>query len=171
MRNKEVRQKGFGIIEALITVFILSIGLVPLVSAGLSALDINSNIRDTYIAANLVQEGIEVARAIRDRNWLLDADPAPPNPLTAGMIGTWRVEWNSDALIPVGANPPLKIDSSGLYNYSTGNDTVFRRRIIIEDSDLANPDRDMRITSEVTWTTSRGVNRVIRAESHLFNWR
>ena len=137
----------------------------------LSSTNISNNIKNNFIASNLAQEGIEVVRAIRDKNWLADPDPLPPNPLTAGLIGTWRVQWDSDSPIAVGTNPPLKIDANGVYNYAMGTTTLFRRRIIIEDANLANPNKDMRVISEVTWTAKGNITRMVRAESHLYNWR
>lgn len=174
-KNNKKYNAGFTIIESLVVVFVISMGLVAILSSVIPALDISGNIRDTFIASNLVQEGLEAVRAIRDRNWLLDSDPAPPNPFSGGLAGEWIVQWDSDSLtaIPLTGEPFLKIDSSGLYNYLIGADTVFRRKITIEE---VNPDPDpeieeMRIISEVRWTTKRGIPKVVRAESHLFNWR
>jgi len=165
-------QAGFTIIESLVVVFILVLGLLPVLSGVVSSLDISSNIKNTYIASNLVQEGLEVVRGIRDKQWLEDPDPDPPYSF-GGLAGVWRVQWDSDTLISIGTNPFLKIDSNGLYNYNSGEGTLFKRIITIEDinADPADPDtEEMRIISEVTWVTRRGITRSLKAESHLYNW-
>jgi len=176
MINKCLKnQSGFTIVESLVSILILTLALVPVLSVVVSATDISNNIRNNFIAANLAQEGIEVVRSIRDRNWFIDPIPNPPYPLTnppsGTLIGTWRVQWDSELLVAVGSNPPLLIDANGIYNYTTGARTLFRRRIIIEDANLANPDKDMRVISEVTWVAKGNITRTVRAESHLYNWR
>src|SRR3989344_1484533 len=68
-------QSGFTIIESLVSILILTLALVPVISVISSATDISNNIRNNFVAANLAQEGIEVVRAIRDRNWFADGNP------------------------------------------------------------------------------------------------
>src|SRR3989338_9299401 len=122
---EKLNKNGFTLVEALVTLVVLTIALGP-------ALVLTTNINNTavvvknnLIAANLAQEGVEVIRGIRDTNWFNGVvfDTGLTN-------GTYRVEWSSGALIALGANPPIKEDN-GLYNYSTGNSTVFRRTISI----------------------------------------
>lgn len=171
--NIKSPRAGFTIVEALTVFFVISIALIPILSSALSSLDLTNNIRNTFIAANLAQEGVESVRAIRDRNWY--TNPGPPyyllNPSSGTMVGNWRVGWNSDSLFALGSNPPLKIDSNGIYNYTTGMDTAFRREIIIEDGNPGDPDKDMRIISRVTWLAKNGATKTLQTESHLFNWR
>ena len=163
---------GFSIIESLVAILIFSIALVPLFYVATSSLNVATNIKNNLIATNLVQEGLEVIRSIRDASWY-QGDPAFNTDLPNG---TWRVEWNSTALISLGSNPPIKIDSDGIYNYSTGTDTFFRRTVVIAE---VNPGIELRIVSEVSWPDRNGVTmsgcpagtRCINAESHLYNWQ
>ena len=154
-------RNGFTLVEALVTLVVLSIALGP-------ALVLTTNINNTavvvknnLIAANLAQEGVEVIRGIRDTNWFNGAA------FDTGLAdGTYRVEWNSDTLLALGANPPIKEDN-GLYNYSTGNDTIFQRTISILKVNAG----ELRIISEVTWEERGARARSALAESHLFNWK
>ena len=154
-------ERGFTLIEALVALVILTIALGP-------ALVLSSNISSTssvtqhnLIAANLSQEGLEVVRALRDANWYsgLSFD-------TGLSDGIYRIEWNSNALITLGSNPPLKI-SAGLYNYSTGTDTLFQRTVTVTKINS----EELRIISDVTWTERGNRVRNVKAESHLFDWK
>lgn len=150
---------GFTIVELLATLLVL-FGVIQ-IFVSITA-DINSSalIKDNLIAANLVQEGIEVTRNIRDKDWFV-----------SGVFGTslsdgiWLVQWNSGALAAVGANPPLKKDNSGIFSYDFGTDTIFRRTITISTVSA----QEKKITSTVTWDF-RGSTKAITAEDHLFNW-
>lgn len=153
--------KGFTLVEALVTLVVLSIALGPSL---ILTTNINSTaavVKNNLIAANLAQEGVEVIRGIRDTNWFNGVvfDTGLAN-------GTYRVEWNSDAIIALGANPPIREDN-GLYNYSTGNNTLFRRTISILKVNAS----ELRVISEVTWEERGARARSAMAESHLFNWK
>jgi len=86
--NKQLRTSGFTLIEVMAAVAIMSIGLV----GGLTA--INNNLKNIsggeqrIVAVGLAEEGIEMARNMRDTNWLAGAPWdtgfgfGPPNNLT-----------------------------------------------------------------------------------------
>lgn len=152
--------KGTTLVEALVAILILSIGIIPCLEIILLANGFSSSIKNNLIAANLSQEGVEVVRAIRDNNWF--SNLAFNNGLADG---TYRVDWNSNSPLPENGNPPLKLSSIGLYNYSSGADTNFRRRLTI-----VNATNELIINAEVTWT-ERGKSQLISVESHLFDWK
>ena len=175
MEKIKKTESGFTIIESLVVIFVLSLALIPIVSTTLSSMDLSDSIKNTFISAQLVQEGIEVTRGIRDKNSFTNAS------YTAGLLdcGTaicqWRVQWDSDStmIIDVGnPNIPLKFDSAtGRYNYAIGINTIFTRTISITDGNPVNPNKDLRIISTVSWTSRKGVAKSISAESHLFDYR
>ncbi|MBI2057703.1 MAG: hypothetical protein HYT63_01840 [Candidatus Yanofskybacteria bacterium] len=152
--------EGFTLIELIATLLVLiAVVQVFILIAG----DISSSslVRDNLIAANLTQEGIEVARNIRDRDWFLG------NSFGASLPdGTWRVQWNSTSLLALDTNPVLKKDTvSGFFSYDTGADTIFKRTVSI----TAISSQEIRITSTVTWDFKNSFKN-ITAEEHLFNW-
>ena len=154
-------ESGFTLVEALVALVILTIALGPALVLSSNISSTASVIQNNLIAANLSQEGVEVIRALRDANWYngLPFD-------TELADGNYRIEWNSNALITLGSNPPLKI-SAGLYNYSSGVDTVFKRTVTITKINS----EELRIISEIAWTERGNRARSVKAESHLFDWK
>lgn len=162
MFNKSRKKDaGFTLVEAMITLVILTTALIPALFLSTQATNVSFSIKNNLTATNLAQEGVEIVRAIRDNNWFQSL--AFDNNLTAG---TWRVDWNSDTLIAVGINPVLKVNT-GLYNYSLGTDSIFKRTITITKENAA----ELKIVSDVSWIERGNRAKSIQAESHLFNWR
>lgn len=155
--------KGFTLVETIVALVIITVAMGPVFILATSAVNVASRIEHNLIAANLAQEGIEVARSIRDTNWLNGA--AFDNNLPAG---TWRVQWDTTGggLTAVGPNPVLK-KNNGLYNYSVGTDTVFRRTLTISKPNSG----ELVLISSVTWIERGNINRTVSTESHLFDWR
>ena len=155
--------RGFTLIETLVALVLITIATGPVLILATSSVNIASRIEHNLIASNLAQEGVEAIRNIRDTNWASETafdDNLP--------VGTWRVQWDTvgGGLMTVGSNPVLK-KNNGLYSYSTGTDTPFRRTI-----DISKPNSGKLIViSSITWTERGNINRTVSAESHLFDWR
>ena len=62
--------KGFTIIELIISIFILSVGLVGVFNALSVVTVLTAGSADRVTATYLAQEGMEIVRNIRDTNWL-----------------------------------------------------------------------------------------------------
>lgn len=72
---KNAKNKGFSLLESILAVFLVAIGLVAslkLLTAGVSQSLKN---RDQFTASLLAQEGVELARNMRDNAWV-DGDPS-----------------------------------------------------------------------------------------------
>jgi Tfp pilus assembly protein PilV len=164
-------QKGFSLVEALIATLLLTLALTPLLVIGSSSTSIATSIRNNIIAANLAQEGIEAVRAIRDTNWLaspvrsFDSGLSPQGTVAFNCTVSCRVEWNSSSLLSFSA-VSLKVDTNGVYNYTSGTDSVFLRKIIITRPSAV----ELIVTSEVTWQEKARTRRV-SVEDHLFDWK
>lgn len=155
--------KGFTLIEVIVSVVIISLVSVSAMSAISLNLSSATRIKNNLIAAYLAQEGLEVVRNIRDKDRHLGAA------FGASLAnGDYIVDWNSQSLVPF-ADIFLKKDSGGLYNYSSGQDTIFKRRIIIGNSVQNNPAIEKVAKTEISWTEKSGP-KMIQAELRLFNW-
>ncbi len=153
---------GFTLVEALVSLLILSIALTAVFHILTVSIGDAELIKNNFIASGLVQEGMEVTRNIRDHDWYAGSPFGTSIP-----DGIYRVQWNSQALLALGSNPPLKKDSgNGLINYDTGNDTVFKRTVTI--STVSGVEK--RVVVSVTWD-ERGRPRSVSAEDHLCNWK
>lgn len=153
--------KGFTLLETMVAVSVIIIGLVSALTLITNALFYVSNIQDRLIAVNLVEEGIEVTRNIRDNNWLQNL--SWDNGLTDG---SYQASYNSTSLSPYNGNPLLFDSATGLYNYTVGSSTNYVRQISVTNLSSY----EIRVIATVTWQR-RGVTYTSSAESHLFNWK
>lgn len=161
-------QKGFSLLEVMVAITILLVGVLALVSLLVSTINVTRLVQNKLIAAMLVQEGIEVVRNIRDNNWHDNLD------WNSGLTinGNYTVQYNSSFLTSITPPGPfLRKDANSRYQYSGGNNTIFRRTIVITN----NPDglgstEDLKVESIVTWT-EKGLPKTISAEDRLFNWK
>ncbi|MDP2946305.1 MAG: prepilin-type N-terminal cleavage/methylation domain-containing protein [bacterium] len=160
LRKLNKNNKGFTLLETIVAVGLIVVGLVAALALITNSLFYVSNIQDRLAAANLMTEGIEVVRNIRDNNWLQNKI------WNDGLAdGDYQVAYDSISLSPYSGNP-LLLDSSGLYSYTSGVTTLYVRKISIVN--LSN--YEIQIIATVTWQ-KRGVIYSSPAEEHLFNWK
>jgi len=188
--------KGFTIIELVITIFILSVAVVGVYNAFSTMVVLTANASNRLIAAYLAQEGIELVRNIRDTNWTNDYDWRCGLANLTGTTKTCTVgnkdctittgtgcqadyktmgTATSSQLTPYGVNGDyLRTDSDGFYSYSTGTDTKFKRKIII--TPMGSPDNYiMKVRVEVFWDEKASIlnpagQGSITAEENLYDW-
>ena|SRR3989344_2044476 len=160
------RMAGFTLIETIVAVGVIMIGLVSALGAITTALFYVSNIQNRLIAANLAAEGVEIVRNIRDNNWLQNL--SWNSGLNDGnyQAACQLASCNSISFSSYSGNPLLFDSASGLYNYASGDNTSYTRKISI--ANLSN--YEIRVISDITWQR-RGIIFNISAEDHLFNWK
>jgi type II secretory pathway pseudopilin PulG len=153
---------GFTLLETIVAVGLIAVGLVSALALITTSLFYVSNIQDRLVAANLIAEGVEAVRNIRDNNWLQNKT------WNNGLAdGDYQVAYDSMSLsLYSGSGNPLFLDSNGLYNYTSGTVTPYVRKISILN--LSN--YEIRIITTVTWQR-RGITYSSSAEDHLFNWK
>ena len=151
-------KKGFTLLETVIAIGILIIGTLMVYGATARILSQAQEEKTEFVASYLAQEGIEVVRNLRDTNWVSGAAD-----WKEGLgADTYRAQYNSSSLLAF-QDVPLKLDASHLYNYDSGTDTLFRRKIT-----LSVPAVDiLKVTAEVSWP---GQNSPLKAEEFLYNW-
>jgi prepilin-type N-terminal cleavage/methylation domain-containing protein len=155
------KEKGFTIIELLITAFIVSAGLLAVYSffANLTA---TTNLSISRVeAAYLAQEGIEITRNFRDSN--LIAGSAWDNGL---YDGDWEADFSSSSLVSYQGRY-LKIDGSGFYSYSSGSNTKFIRKITLLNSALLGIPY-IKITVTVSWQ-EKGIQYNVSAIENIYD--
>ena len=91
-----ISNSGFGLIEVTVSIYIITMGLFGLMSLVSQSLKIQNINKNTIIAAQLAQEGIELVRNIRDNNWRNE-----------------YVDWHSSIFTGTGVNKDYIIDYRG----------------------------------------------------------
>lgn len=158
--------KGFTLLETIVSVSILAaiaVGSLTLVSKSMQSVSISQN---RLIASYLAQEGIELARNIRDGNWKDNNYPVSVN-WDDGMpnCNNCEMDYTMNALADAG-DPFLKLDSNNFYNYSSGTNTIFKRRISVSSVSS----RQKQVTSKIVWKYRRkDYNLAVKA--FLYNWQ
>ena len=154
---------GFTLIEVLVASALLILMMTGALVAMNNNLRVATRIRQQLVATNLVQEGLELVRNLRDEDWFFGSPFGTSIP-----AGIWRLDWDDAVLTDASAiNPTLKKDSAvGIFSYDSPEETIFTRTIIIIDE----PDGHKRVEVDVSWPASTG-GKSVNAELHLFDWR
>ena len=172
-----MKNKGFTLIEVLIATFVILVGVVA------SYIVVQQIFSQTFDASNrleaiyLAKEGAEAVRNVRDTAWIQNL------PWASNGIGADDTYWEGEYLYSSGLTSCsscsgadsdfnslrfLKIRASmnpPFYNYSSGNNTPFKRRIHIE-----RPTADsIRVIVDVMWQD--GGIRKVTIESFLYDWK
>ena len=153
---KKISQKGFTIIELMITVAVLSFGVIGIYAAISPLIKQTSVVVSRFTASYLAQEGIEIARNIRDANSYRGPS------LWLGALSQCDVSCQLDyktltplqdsvnALRPYDSNARLAIDNSGFYSYGFGAPTKFSRKVTV-----IQPSQDVAlVTVDVLWESN-----------------
>jgi prepilin-type N-terminal cleavage/methylation domain-containing protein len=161
-------KKGFTLVEVLVAILLLFIVISASTALVTKALSSTQSTKSKFIASYLAQEGLELVRNIRDSNWVeSQTDPAIPwdEELSAG---DWEIDYQSQNMFSY-SDRKLNINSSGFYNYNSGTQTAFTRKISIQKIDDAGNEYHLRVTSQVGWSL-RGINYNLLAIEDLYNW-
>lgn len=162
-------KQGFTLIEVIIAVAVIITALVASISLISFTVSGTMSSKSKLIAANLAQEGLEITRNIRDNNWFAGKtgpDDGQPDWREGLGEGEHRVQYNTlDFLSP--GSQVLKINSNGFYQYDTGTDTSFSRKVTIQY--VLGDDDQIIVTCEVNWL-EKARNRSIQIETRLYNW-
>jgi len=115
----------------------------------------------------LAQEGIEIARNIRDSN-LLEGDSWDEQLNTPECNAGCELDYTNasqqDPLLSAYSARFLRADASGFHQYSSGNQTKYQRKItILKAGDV------ITITAEVFWQ-DKGSAYNFPVQEKLYNW-
>ena len=160
-------QKGFTLIELIITIFILSVAIVGVFGAFSMMVILTSDAADRLTAAYLAQEGMEIVRNIRDSNWLhMDFCVQNPADSTCANSPAWvdglyacqsgceadytTTGWGGHVVYPWPTAGNYLNVINGFYKYDINNilHTKFKRKIT---TNTLGTDYIMKVTVQVSW--------------------
>ncbi len=142
---QKIKQKGFTLVEVLFALLVLTVGITSVLFIMVRNIKNSIEAKDQIIAAELMQEGIELVRNLSDN---LDSR------IVTGASYTdtdYRVDTvaNTINFTNMDTNRQLFTDSQGVYSHTaTGTATKFTRSIDVAD-DAGSGQRT--ITSTVSW--------------------
>ncbi len=184
--NSRRSRSGQTLLEAMIALFILTIGLLGMLSLLAQSLFLSKNIGNQTIATYLAAEGIELARSRIDHDmyealaggsgWSKGGlDPTFP------QNGDYQLDYTTCENIafpnpcdqqapPYDSSQHLLFDpSTNLYSYAGSAGTVvtpFTRDIKV----LMTSNAEIDVQSIVSWSTGSPVSQSIILEDHFYNW-
>jgi len=168
--NAKMTKRGFTIIEAIVAIFVITTGIVGVLTLVTQTISSATYSSDRLIAAYLAQEGIEIVRNIRDTNWLEGAAT-----WNDGLgVGEYEGDYNDSDLTVCPSICDydnnlrfLKIDG-GFYGYPlSGTETKFKRKITIGAGPIAD---SLNVKVEVFWQ-EKGKIYSVPVQENLYNWK
>gem|GEM_PF-333468 len=168
----DARLTGFTVLEIIAVIFIASLGLIGVLALATQNIKVSSLNRNELIASQLAQEGLELVRNQRDKNWLdgndwkLGAGAGSDSDIY--QDGTYAIDYNNGITNVTGIDSPdavLKINN-GFYEHNSGTPTIFSRLITVID----NASDYMEIESNVRWS-DRGQIYNYAVNTVLYDWR
>ena len=164
-------RQGFTLMEAIVAIFVITAGIVGVLSLVTQTISSAIVSEDKLIAAYLAQEGIEIIRNIRDTNWI-EAETYfnDWNEGLTGCSGGCEADYTTSSILDptlpsYNGGRFLKIDG-GFYNYTSGTDTKFKRKITIGSGPIAD---SLNVKVEVFWQ-EKGKTFNVPAQENLYNW-
>jgi prepilin-type N-terminal cleavage/methylation domain-containing protein len=170
--------RGFTLMEVLVVVSIVTMGLLGVSSLSLQNVQVQSVNNEELVASLLAQEGIELVRNIRDRNWITSPYDQWKNDIA--NPSEFILDYDDNIPDHTISSPfdSAEIASMRLYlkdeyyaHDNTGTITKYHRYFetfsMTEAADTADA---LKVVCYVNWN-SRGRNHTYHLESHLYNWR
>lgn len=171
MTKKQKIKKGFTLVETLVAISVLMISVTTAFGVSSTAFSSAGFSRDQLIASYLIEDALDFIRSEADTSvdmseWdLRDGQCIGGGQLctvdTAGLGGGNPFERCDSGICPY-----LKVNDDGVYNYSTGSVSKFKRWITIEKIE----DYEIKITASVSWM-SGSEEKTFSVIDELYKWR
>lgn len=155
--GRKMEQRGFTILELIITIFVFTVGVLGVYGVSQSSIYSVRYLNDRSNAIYLCQEGVEIIKNLRDGNFLVQPSPLPWD---SGLetTGYYEVDYHTVNLATAACSGScsyndmklLKLDSDKFYSYTAGvTNTKFKRKIYLERVGL--PDDYLKVIVTVYW--------------------
>lgn len=194
MKQHNAQQKGFTLIEAIVSIVILTFAVAGPMALSSQSLRASRDARLELEATHIAEEGIEIIHNIRDNSSAKD-NTAARTGWMAAILGVCNAGciadvtehssgvWGASALTACPAGDCSTVGkifyhpTSHLYRQrgaalgAPWKPTVFTRSMTVAGvDDIANPVRQVVITSTVTYVGYNGTVKTINVRQDLYNW-
>lgn len=162
---------GFTIIEMVITIALLSFGIIGVYNFFQPAIILSSNFSNYSIATYLSEEAIEIVGNIRDNNvisgqlWSQSFEVCGSGCELDYKTGT-SLQGGNNILRPY-EDAFLNINEDGFYGYDIGSETIFKRKVTINE--LPSDSNVLKIDSLVIWE-SNGQDFSLGTVEYIYNY-
>jgi len=165
LKFNKIKEKGFTLIEAFVAISVLTIGVVGSFGVLPTMIKNQAINTDAFLASQIANEGLELVRNLRDKNWLLEQDWKTG--LAVICSSGCEIDYN-DASLTASQNRFLKLDSNNFYNYESGQNSKFKRKVIIQEITVQGVAGVLNVKVEVFWN---GKGSPFAAEGNFYDWR
>ena len=186
--------KGFTLIETLFAILIFSAALISLLTISAKGIAATNEAKNESTAFYLSQEGLEVARNVRDSNFVVGTSTSPVDWMSGIVGGSAGCETVSGCYVSYGVNtPPVLEQNSGSGPTSTaevhltgsgqygngGADTGFSRVITVKQASSTQnlqmiasggDGEEYEVTSKVSWS-DKGIIHSVQLVTFLKKWQ
>lgn len=164
-KHNSSKKAGFSLVEVLAVLFVVSMGLIGVLSLIVQSVQVRYINKNAMIAYQLAQEGVELMRHVRDTNW------RQSEPWLFGMgTGQYCIDYENVIPIPTtGQGCRLYIDQNGFYDHTQeaeDTSTDFFRRMDVN----AIATTSAQVISVISWK-DHGQDYSYRLETMLYDWR
>lgn len=160
-------------LEIVVILIIISVGLVGVMNLMFFSLRAQNSNRDTLIAYNLAQEGLELVRNVRDTNWregmdwnrYIEGDPSGKKyKVDFRHFQPVSITDNTEAVLQISTSSDLRF----YVNETGSSDSIFQRTITITADNASSSSST--VNCLVEWN-DRGDTRRFELQTELYDWK
>jgi prepilin-type N-terminal cleavage/methylation domain-containing protein len=165
--------RGFTLIETLVAITVLTMVIIGPLSLAAKSIGASLVSQNQITAFYLGQEALEYITNVKDNNFLQSNDWLNGLNQCFGASGCYVDIPNNIINSCGGACPKIKYDESGgfYYNYQTGQDTIFIRRVKVSKINIGGAQDEAQIEVMVQWPEKFGGQKSFTLQKDIFNWK
>lgn len=184
-KNKIKKFSGFSFMEVILSIFILSVGIVGILPLFISNIKESTDSRDQIVASMLAQEGIELVQNFRDNNIVKNKEAFDANSFPDSSSENCRVKYTDSDIKSCGNLLDFRLYFDNNYYVQAGVATKFQRKIFVvyqkidgSSVDRAGAEKAI-ITSMVIWgggfpfsvSDCNAIHKCVYAQLTLAKWQ
>ena len=161
-------QNGFSIVEIIVAIFIISMGLIGVLSLVVQNIQAQRISKNILIASQLAQEGLELTRVQRDNNWIDGESWFCTNIVGKGASATFSIYFNGSEIVIDNDDVDAELNiEDGFYVHGGGGDYSGFNRVI----SASNTSEEASTISCIVQWKEKGEEHQYVADTILYDWK